>query len=198
MANKVMNVRMTPTKQSLIDAFLKLVSLKDFEKITIADITQGAKVNRATFYAHFTDKYELLDHIMGDSAAVAVRKYLGEKQTFEFSQAGIGQLVLAVCDYYLQPDVQCRNSYVAFVVPQLKTKMIQELRACLHSGLNNQAYPDEVKNIYVSIAAEAVHSGAVQWVTGESALSKEEFAEKVALFVIKGFQGYAMGQSVVY
>lgn len=65
MANKVMNVRVTHTKESLAGAFIELVSVKDFEKITIADITQRAKVNRATFYAHFNDKYELLDYMMG-------------------------------------------------------------------------------------------------------------------------------------
>lgn len=39
MANKVMNVRVTHTKESLAGAFIELVSVKDFEKITIADIT---------------------------------------------------------------------------------------------------------------------------------------------------------------
>lgn len=52
MADKVKNIRMTHTKQSIINAFFALVSKKDFEKITIADITNGAQVNRATFYAH--------------------------------------------------------------------------------------------------------------------------------------------------
>ncbi|MFF2479720.1 TetR/AcrR family transcriptional regulator [Paenibacillus sp. NPDC058071] len=55
---KVRNLRMTRTKQSLIDAFIKLINEKDFDKITIADLTEGAQVNRATFYAHFNDKYD--------------------------------------------------------------------------------------------------------------------------------------------
>ena len=64
MAEKVKNLRMTHTKQSLINAFFSLVNKKDFEKITIADITKGAQVNRATFYAHFEDKYDLIDYVM--------------------------------------------------------------------------------------------------------------------------------------
>ncbi|MBJ8193467.1 TetR/AcrR family transcriptional regulator, partial [Bacillus cereus] len=53
MGTKVKNMRMTHTKRSLINAFVNLVNEKDFEKITIADLTKGAQVNRATFYAHF-------------------------------------------------------------------------------------------------------------------------------------------------
>lgn len=65
MASKVRNLRITQTKQFLINAFYNLASQKDFEKITIANITKEAQVNRATFYAHFNDKYDLIDYIMG-------------------------------------------------------------------------------------------------------------------------------------
>ncbi|PTF19607.1 TetR/AcrR family transcriptional regulator, partial [Staphylococcus cohnii] len=76
MAEKVKNLRMTHTKQSLINAFFSLVNKKDFEKIKIADITKGAQVNRATFYAHFEDKYDLIDYIMEDFATVSIKNYI--------------------------------------------------------------------------------------------------------------------------
>ncbi|ALP38418.1 hypothetical protein ASL14_21815 [Paenibacillus sp. IHB B 3084] len=53
--------RVKKTRQLLKDAFISLVQEKDFEFITIRDITEKATVNRATFYAHFTDKYEILE-----------------------------------------------------------------------------------------------------------------------------------------
>lgn len=185
MATKVMNVRTTQTKQSLINAFLQLVSKKDFEKITIADITKGAQVNRATFYAHFNDKYELLDYIMGDSASVAiVKRTKGEVQ---FNQDSIFQLVLALCDFYQQPNIQCRSSYVGLVVPQLKEKAVNELKVFLSQSLE-YIYTDDEKNIYVPIFAQIIHEGALQWATGNTLMGKEEVAKRVALLVIGGFQ----------
>lgn len=185
MATKVMNVRTTQTKQSLINAFLQLVSKKDFEKITIADITKGAQVNRATFYAHFNDKYELLDYIMGDSVSAAiVKRTKGEVQ---FNQDSIFQLVLALCDFYQQPNIQCRSSYVGLVVPQLKEKAVNELKVFLSQSLE-YIYTDDEKNIYVPIFAQIIHEGALQWATGNTLMGKEEVAKRVALLVIGGFQ----------
>ncbi|WP_197091400.1 TetR family transcriptional regulator [Paenibacillus algorifonticola] len=34
---------------------------RDFESITVKDITEIATMNRATFYAHYEDKYMLLE-----------------------------------------------------------------------------------------------------------------------------------------
>ncbi|WP_239616419.1 TetR/AcrR family transcriptional regulator [Cohnella mopanensis] len=184
MANKVMNVRMTQTKQSLIDSFFHLVSKKDFEKIKIEDITKEAQVNRSTFYAHFNDKYEMLDYIMGDSASEAIVKCT--KGEAKFDQDSIKQLVLAVCDFYHEPNIQCRTSYIGLVVPQLKDKMINELKNYLSESLEN-IYTDDEKNIYASIFAQAIHEGAIQWATGNITMNKEEVAKRVALIVVGGF-----------
>lgn len=42
-------------------ALLELMQQMDFEKITVKDICKRAGVNRSTFYAHYTDIYQMLD-----------------------------------------------------------------------------------------------------------------------------------------
>nr|WP_193581115.1 TetR/AcrR family transcriptional regulator [Paenibacillus aceris] len=183
-----MNVRTTQTKQSLINAFIQFVSKKDFEKITIADITKAAQVNRATFYAHFKDKFELLDFIIGDSASAAIiNRTTGE---VKFDQDSIHKLVLALCDFYEQPNIRCRSSYVSLVVPQLKEKALNELRVYLSKSLKH-LYSDEEMKMYVPIYAQVIHEGAIQWATGITIMNKEEVAKRVALLVIGGFESSA-------
>ncbi|PWW08616.1 TetR family transcriptional regulator [Paenibacillus cellulosilyticus] len=185
MAEKVRNIRTTQTKQSLINAFIQLVSIKDFEKITIADITKGAQVNRATFYAHFNDKYELLGYMMGDSASTAIlNRTQGE---VKFDQASMQQLVLALCDFYQQPNIQCRSSYVSLVVPQLKDKAVNELKAYLTRSMEQILTADE-KSMYVPIFAQMIHEGALQWATGQTVMSREEVAQRVAALIVGGFK----------
>ncbi|MFS0855853.1 TetR/AcrR family transcriptional regulator [Paenibacillus taichungensis] len=180
MASKVRNLRNTHTKQSLINAFYSLVSKKDFEKITIADITKEAQVNRATFYAHFNDKYDLIEYLMGDFASVSINKHtLG---IVKFDQDSIYQLVLAVLDFYQQPNIECRSSYGGLVLPQMKEKIINELKVFLSKSLKHM-YTDNETNMFVPIFAQIIHEGALQLASGKISMNKEKFANKIALFV---------------
>ncbi|MHA7962691.1 TetR/AcrR family transcriptional regulator [Paenibacillus sp. CAU 1782] len=58
--------RIMRTRQTIIESLIKLVRRKAFQSITVRDITDLANVNRTTFYAHYTDKYDLLDSVMGE------------------------------------------------------------------------------------------------------------------------------------
>lgn len=53
--------RIIRTKKLLVEAFQEVSREKKMSQITVKDITERATVNRATFYAHFTDKYDILD-----------------------------------------------------------------------------------------------------------------------------------------
>jgi len=51
------------TKQLIQVSFMQILEEKPFDSITIGDITKKVKINRGTFYLHFTDKYDLLERI---------------------------------------------------------------------------------------------------------------------------------------
>jgi AcrR family transcriptional regulator len=54
------------TKQIIKDSFWELYKEKKIENITVKDITQKAGFNRSTFYAYFTDVYDILEQIEED------------------------------------------------------------------------------------------------------------------------------------
>lgn len=51
------------TKNALANSMKKLMSGKDFSKISITDICDGCGMNRKSFYYHFKDKYDLMNWI---------------------------------------------------------------------------------------------------------------------------------------
>ena len=55
--------RVKRTRKLINQAFFDLMNEKGFQAITVQDITDRAEVNRATFYAHYEDKYDLLEQI---------------------------------------------------------------------------------------------------------------------------------------
>ncbi len=58
--------RILRTRKSIMDSFIELSSKKEFKDITIKDITTEAMINRATFYYHFEDIYDLLDKVLSE------------------------------------------------------------------------------------------------------------------------------------
>lgn len=56
--------RVRRTRRLLQQAFEALLHEKGFQELSVQDIAERATVNRATFYAHFADKYDLMDSLM--------------------------------------------------------------------------------------------------------------------------------------
>ncbi|GGG67334.1 TetR/AcrR family transcriptional regulator [Paenibacillus radicis (ex Gao et al. 2016)] len=52
--------RVKRTHYLIRDALLSLMEEKGFDHVTVRDITKYAEINRATFYLHYEDKYDLL------------------------------------------------------------------------------------------------------------------------------------------
>ena len=52
------------TDKAIMHAFIELLKEKSFEKITVQDILERTPVTRATFYAHYHDKYEIAERML--------------------------------------------------------------------------------------------------------------------------------------
>lgn len=58
-----MDLRIEKTRNSIKNAFLQLRSKKPLEKITIKELSELAKINKATFYLHYSDIYDLSENL---------------------------------------------------------------------------------------------------------------------------------------
>lgn len=63
MKEKKTDRRVRYTLMVIRQSFVKLLKQKPVSKITIKEICEDADINRATFYAHYTDQYDLLQQI---------------------------------------------------------------------------------------------------------------------------------------
>lgn len=69
--------RVKYTRMVLKESFIKLLEKKDISQITIKEICEDADINRATFYAHYSDQYDLLRKIE-EELLDNIRAYLEE------------------------------------------------------------------------------------------------------------------------
>lgn len=58
------NPQFKRTDKAIIQALISLLRRKPFEKITVQDILTETPVTRATFYAHYRDKYEIAEKML--------------------------------------------------------------------------------------------------------------------------------------
>lgn len=63
MTKKKEDRRVKFTKMFLKESLIDLLEEKSIFKITIKEICENADINRATFYAHYSDQYHLLESI---------------------------------------------------------------------------------------------------------------------------------------
>lgn len=140
------------TKKLIMDAFSKLATQKKFSQITIKDITKEATVNRATFYYHFVDKYDLLDTILNEQ----IMKELIEKISHykSLNEKTIEAIFIAVVEFLSVMSNQCRRSFEAFT-PKVEEILKQKLKAvfivCMeHDGHTNNEQEIDIAATFLS------------------------------------------------
>lgn len=83
------DLRVKKTYRALYDALITVLNYRNFGAITVNDLCSEAFISRATFYAHFNDKYDLLRRWL-----VIVRKsIIKDVNKYEELKAEINQFV---------------------------------------------------------------------------------------------------------
>jgi AcrR family transcriptional regulator len=104
--------RVKRTRGLILRSFESLLAEKGFESISVQDITDKAEVNRATFYAHFPDKYALLDYSISQMFIQEI-----EKRTLNachYTPDNLRNLILAVCEFLSRTHSECAQPHQQF------------------------------------------------------------------------------------
>lgn len=175
------------TRQLLVQAFDELLKEKSFQSITVQDITERATVNRATFYAHFEDKYALLNY----SIRQAFRRRLDSRlpDGANFSPETLRILILALCEFMTEFHRHCKPSDQQFL-PLVETTITAELYDVLLSWLKKATSTQPGGGAPVEVAAVvaswAIYGAAVQWSREKRSGSADEFVSQVLPMILMG------------
>lgn len=180
--------RVQRTRQLLLDAFMALVQEKhNIHSISIQEIAMRATVNRATFYAHFEDKYALFVDWSRAKFQQALVYQLPASSTLQ--RETLHRLILFVFDFMALSHRYSRPSNRQF---ELLYEIViqQELYDLLLRWL--QQIPSEIPRPVEAIETTAqaiswaIFGSAVQWSRGDQSISKEVIAHHVLAIVIAG------------
>ena len=164
--------RVTRTRNLLEQAFMEVVTEKGFQSVSVQDITDKAGVNRATFYAHFSDKYALLDH----SIRIQFKQEL-EKRTLNvctFSMENLRALIITVCEFVSTASSHCNPPS-----QQFELLMETQVKAQIQELIQNWIEKLDTHIEAATAASWAIYGLALQWSRDKKRIPVDEFAEQV-------------------
>jgi AcrR family transcriptional regulator len=180
--------RVQRTRQLLLEAFMALVQEKHtIHSISIQEIATRATVNRATFYAHFEDKYALVADWSREKFQRALVCQLPASSTLQ--RVTLHRLILAVFDFMALSRRYSRPSNRQFE-PFFDIAIQQEIYALLLRWLKQAPSEVPLREEGVETTAQAISwaifGPAAQWSRGDQNISKEVMAHHVLAVVVAG------------
>ena len=180
-ACKPLDPRVRRTRQLLHDALERLLETKDFETISIQDITDAATLNRATFYDHYSDKAALL------RCHVAMRfQTLLDTRGVRFDGtcgSALTAIALGVCDY-LTSLTAAESGSRRPLDPHMESAVISVVRSMILDGLKEHASSEMVPlGIAAAAAGGAIYGAAKEWLETPDRASSEEVATTIMALV---------------
>jgi AcrR family transcriptional regulator len=159
--------RIRRTRELLQQALARLLESREFEKLSVQEITDAAGVNRATFYAHYPDKFALLECMV----AARFHALLDERGVaFDGTcSAALRGIVLGVCDFLAQtgtPREPTSNSYPQNqMAPHMESAVVAVVRRMLLDGLRQHpAASGDSPELLAATASWAIYGAAKEWV----------------------------------
>lgn len=176
---RVKNIRRTDTKKRIEESFTALLRKRDIEEITIKNITEHAKINRATFYAHYEDKYQLFDEMIKESARNKIDNHTKHVNTW--NNEHVLCLTQAIFEYLNEVKINCPYSYQN-LFPLLRKKMLMELKQYLVSLFSH--IDNTKKNQFeILIYSRVIYDAAEVIVTEETDLTLHEVVSEMTRLI---------------
>jgi AcrR family transcriptional regulator len=182
---KKLDPRIKRTRQLLQQALMELMAEKSFQAITVQDIAERATVNRVTFYAHFEDKYALLEYTMREMFRQRLRSQLPDGSLF--SPENLARLILMVCELLAETGRQCpppHGQLEPLMEKQIKAELYEVLYAWLAEAASGKTERRPTPEQAAMITSWAIYGAAVQWSQKEQPEPAQEFVQQVLPIII--------------
>lgn len=184
---KGMDRRVIRTRQLIVQAFKEILREKGFDAMTVQDIADHANVNRGTFYAHFADKYDLIDIVVRGEFQRHLTNRLPPEAGWD--NRSLHLLITTVLEFF----GQCYPSDV--VGSLVKRAAHEELSKILTEWLNKAKRGQEEWQVPLQTIVQVmtwVISGATEhWTQGTTNAKRppEQIADEVLLVMTEGLKG---------
>ena len=184
MNEQTLDRRVRKTRTQLRKCLSILLETKKIQNITVKELAQMADINRGTFYLHYKDVYDLLDHIQKD----LLRDFENILTTIAPDTDNLVPFIEALFLFiYRNKDMS-----KIFLHEDLEASFSSELRSKLRVCVFNKykAFIKQKNMPYFELYYDFIISGTVgllvRWVDSEFEMSPHELAVLTNSFIQSG------------
>ena len=178
--------RVKRTRKLLQGALLDLLAEKSFDAITVQDIAERSTINRATFYAHYVDKYALFAGYVHQWFRQALRQNLSD--CAGLSRTNLQLVILASMEALAELDDHCKPTET--MQPLVMSAVQEELAALLLGWLEHAPTGAARRNVLLETTAAglswAIFGTALNWSRMPERSPAEPTAARIADLLTEG------------
>lgn len=181
--------RVKYTKMVLRESLIELLREKPISRITVKELCEKADINRATFYTHYTDQFDLFKQIEAEFIA-DVNSYL-DNFTLEQGETGLLQLIVKIFEYVEENKELCRVLLGRTGDMDFQTHIMQIVSKRVFFEWRKRIKVDETvaEYIYTYVATGSI--GIIRkWLFAEKQESPQKMAALVARLANKGIEAF--------
>lgn len=176
----------------MVNFCLLLASEKKFEAITVKDISARAVVNRATFYGHFDDKYNLLEYLLSEAFTSSVASKL--QSNIQLNSDTLKIIIIALYNFHEVINNHCKRVYKSvssYMDNEIQHKL-QELISLMITNTTSFEHIEQEKLDLLAIMISNSLYGATSHLYGQGKLINQlELSEDILLFIMSGINMFA-------
>ncbi len=145
-----MDLRTERTKRSIINAFIELRAKKPLEKITVKELSELALINKATFYSHYHDIYDLSEQLENEAIDSVLKNIPHPENLISNPRQGVTELTFAIQSQGKLFDILFSDSRSSIFVKKLEKK---------HKEIIYSIYPEYKYNLEWDILLSVLIQG---------------------------------------
>lgn len=174
--------RVLRTRKLIMDSFIELSGKKEFKDITIKDITTEAMINRATFYYHFEDIYDLLEKVLSEVLLINLNSE--SYQQSELNEETFIGIFKAITNFQLSLSNRCHRGYEDTIARIIR----DQLEVIFYKMLKKQHPTDDENTLKITsvMLSWGMYGASVEWRRNPESVSPEEMIESAVPYLKYG------------
>ncbi|MCY8034311.1 TetR/AcrR family transcriptional regulator [Bacillus sonorensis] len=171
--------RIAKSQEAIKTAVIELMSEKNFDDITIQDISDRANVSRGTIYLHYLDKYDLLEKLIAEHIN-ELRILCESAAEWDFIDANLPWFKYLESNYLFFSTMLAskgspyfRKLFLEFLIEEFKDEV--DISESKNHGLNDDIVLQFIVTSYVGIVE--------WWITNEMPHPPHVMAKQVGILL---------------